>query len=169
MRWRNKLCQQKFNIYAMRELSFIFLFAFIAVACSHQHDNHAAHNHKELATETEHKATAELSLNGQERWQADEATNENIAQLQQLMQDHLRLADYNSVEAVNKLGSIMQTGFQEVFNECRMKGPEHDMLHIYLMPMLDDVKVLNADNLDSAIAARDRLAQRLDLYQTYFK
>ncbi|NEM99104.1 hypothetical protein [Pontibacter burrus] len=153
----------------MKISALIIVLACMFTACSRQHDTQVAHNPAEHAAATEQKATAELALNGEERWHADEATNENIAQLQQLMQDHLRLPDYNSVEAVSELGSLMQSGFQEVFDECRMKGPEHDMLHVYLMPMLDDVKALNADNLDSAIAARDRLAKRLDLYQTYFK
>ncbi|WP_162426808.1 hypothetical protein [Pontibacter pudoricolor] len=127
--------------------------------------NHTLENgHAEV-----HAEQSELSLNGVERWQADDATNANIQQLQQLMQDHLSQPDTSNLEAINELGHVLQLGFDEVFNECRMKGPEHDMLHVYLVPMLEDVKTLKADDLETAIAARDRLASRLAQYQTYFK
>ena len=145
------------------KLYFILLFAAsLLFSCSHNHSEEAAHDDA-------HAIPTELALNGEERWQADDATNANMQQLQQLMQDHLRQPDANSVEAVNKLGQEMKVGFDKVFSDCRMKGPEHDMLHTYLMPMLDDVKALETSERQTATAARDRLAERLDLYQTYFK
>lgn len=141
----------------------ILLFAVsLMFSCSHEHSKEAAHSEV-------HADPTELSLNGDERWQADDATNANIQQLQQLMQDHLRQPEANSVEAVNALGQNMKVGFDKVFSDCRMKGPEHDMLHTYLMPMLEDVKTLETSDLQTATAARDRLAARLDQYQTYFK
>jgi hypothetical protein len=131
-------------------------------SCSGNHDLENGHNEV-------HAAQSELSLNGTDRWQADDATNTNIQQLQQLMQEHLSQPDTSNLEAINELGHVLQFGFDEVFKECRMKGPEHDMLHVYLVPMLNDVKALKANNLETAIAARDRLAFRLDQYQIYFK
>ncbi|MBB6611625.1 hypothetical protein H7F15_11300 [Pontibacter sp. Tf4] len=146
----------------MKNVLLICMFALGLAACSHQHP-------EEATDHTAHNAPTALALNGQERWQADEATNANIAQLQELMQEHLSQPDTNSLEAVNELGHVLQLGFDEVFKECRMKGPEHDMLHVYLMPMLDDLKAIKQPDLATATAARDRMAERLALYQTYFK
>ncbi|NDK55788.1 hypothetical protein [Pontibacter fetidus] len=143
-----------------------YLVVLVAVSllfsCTHQHNEEAGHSKV-------HAAQSELSLNGTERWQADAATNENIQQLQQLMQDHLRQPDANDLEVVNELSNVLQLGFDEVFKECRMEGPEHDMLHVYLVPMLDDVKAMNTTDQKAAVTARDQLASRLDEYQTYFK
>lgn len=138
------------------------MFALGLAACSHQH-GHETNEH------TTHVAPTDLALNGQERWQADEATTANIVQLQQLMQEHLSQPDTSSLEAINELGQVMQLGFDEVFKECTMKGPEHDMLHVYLVPMLDDLKKMKQPDMTIAAAARDRMAERLPLYQTYFK
>lgn len=150
------------------------LAAGLLLSCTDQHSSDAGREvtHEAHAEEAGHAGHADhtaLALNGEERWQADQATNENIAQLQELMEEHLRQPEANTIEAVHELGQGMKIGFQEVFDECRMTGPEHDMLHVYLVPMVDDLKALEADNLETATAARDRLAQRLDQYQTYFK
>ncbi|MER2996753.1 hypothetical protein [Pontibacter populi] len=131
-------------------------------SCSHNHNPEAGHNEV-------HAAVPALSLNGEQRWQADDATNANMQQLQQLMHDHLRQPDADNPESVSDLRQKAKLGFDKVFSDCRMKGPEHDMLHVYLMPMLDDIKVMDTNDLQTAIAARDRLASRLDQYQTYFK
>ena len=128
-----------------------------------------AHKTGETGHHDGHTAPTELALNKGERWQADEATNDNIDQLQQLMAEHLSQPDADEPEAVHELNRAMQLGFQEVFEECRMKGPEHDMLHVYLMPMLEDVKALESSKVEEALAARDRLAGQLEVYQTYFK
>ena len=148
--------------------------AALLFSCTERHSSDAGRElvHEVDAEQADHEAHADhagLALNGEERWQADEATNENIAQLQQLMQEHLNGPEANSVEALQELGRGMQAGFQEVFDECRIQGPEHDMLHVYLMPMLEDVKALETADLKTALAARDRLAQRLEQYQTYFR
>ncbi|OKL42027.1 hypothetical protein [Pontibacter flavimaris] len=144
-------------------------YAFILLAmagmlfsCSQGHGDEASHSEA-------HATPTALALNDGERWQADEPTNDNLQQLQQLMEDHLNQPEADSIDAINELGRGMQLGFQEVFKECRMQGTEHDMLHAYLMPMLEDVKALETNNPETALAARDRLAERLGEYQTYFK
>lgn len=140
----------------------VLIAASLFFSCSQKHRDEAGHS-------AAHALTKELALNGDEKWQTDEATNANMLQLQQLMQDYLAEPDADSLYAINELGRTLQLGLQEVFNDCRMKGPEHDMLHTYLMPMLDDVKALETENPEKAIAARNRLANRMGQYQTYFK
>ncbi|WP_165864947.1 hypothetical protein [Rufibacter latericius] len=50
-----------------------------------------------------------------------------------------------------------------------MKGPPHDMLHTYLMPMLADVKVLRGNDLTAAAKSRNRLALPPGQYQRHSK
>ena len=147
----------------MRPILIFVAAAMLLFSCSHEHKTGEAGHHDG------HAAHTELALNNGDRWQADEATNDNIAQLQQLMEEHLSQPDADEPEAVQELGRNMQLGFQEVFDECRMKGPEHDMLHVYLMPMLENVKALESSKVEESLAARDRLAEQLEAYQTYFK
>ena len=84
------------------------------------------------------------------------------------MHQHLAEQEANTTEDFHELGSSIQPGFKQVIADCRMKGPEHDMLPVSLMPMLDDVKVLESADSTKATAARDLLAARLDQYRTYF-
>lgn len=119
-------------------------------------------------TEVIHEEQA-LALNGTERWKADEPTNRHMAQLQGMVQEFNAQAENNSAAAYNDLGTSMKAEMQELFKDCRMKGPAHDMLHVYLMPLVEDVNMLAEKDEHQSEAAFARVSARLKEYNQYFE
>lgn len=123
--------------------------------------------------ETEHTEVVHeeqtLALNGNERWKADEPTNRHMAQLQGMVQEFNAQAENNSAAAYNDLGTSMKAEMQQLFKDCRMKGPAHDMLHVYLMPLVEDVNLLAEKDEHQSEAAFARVSGRLKEYNQYFE
>jgi hypothetical protein len=110
-----------------------------------------------------------LALNGTERWKADEPTNRHIAQLQGMVQEFNLQAENKSAGAYNDLGTSMKAEIQELFKDCRMKGPDHDMLHVYLMPLVEDVNLLAGNDEHQSETAFARVSERVKEYNQYFE
>ncbi|MDO6391753.1 hypothetical protein Q4E40_16575 [Pontibacter sp. BT731] len=123
--------------------------------------------------ETEHTEVVHeeqtLALNGTERWKADEPINRHIAQLQGMVQEFNAQAENNSAAAYNDLGTSMKAEMQGLFKDCRMKGPAHDMLHVYLMPLVEDVNLLDGNDEHQSEAAFTRVNERLKAFNQYFE
>ncbi|WP_299990426.1 hypothetical protein [uncultured Pontibacter sp.] len=139
----------------------IFL-ASLTSMCGHERDLETEH------TEVIHEEQA-LALNGTERWKADEPTNRHIAQLQGMLQEFKLQSENNSAEAYNDLGISMKAEMQQLFKDCRMKGPAHDMLHVYLVPLVEDVNVLAEKDEHQSEQALARVSARLKEYNQYFE
>ncbi|WP_018479217.1 hypothetical protein [Pontibacter roseus] len=145
-----------------------FTFVYIILAslvsmCGHDTDLESQH------TEVVQEEAQVLSLNGTERWQADEPTNWHVQQLQALVKEYEQQAENKTAEAYNDLGQAMQAELQLMFKDCTMKGAAHDMLHTYLEPLMADVKLLAEKDEASAEAALGRISTHLQAYTTYFK
>lgn len=129
--------------------------------------------HEDTDQETIHQEEVQvsqaLSLNKGERWQADEATNKNVLVLQQLLRDFAQQSERQSLDAYNDLGQAMRSGMQQLFTDCTMKGPAHDMLHTFLIPVAEDIALLEGKDEDEAMAAHSRINGRLAQYSTYFE
>ena len=123
----------------------------------------------EAATHSDaHVATA-LALNNGQKWRADAATNENVEAIRSVaqifaMKPHTALPDYQV------LGSGLQKGLDKMIQECKMQGPDHGALHLWLEPLLEDVNELKkADNIASAEKIFHNINERLELYTQYFE
>jgi hypothetical protein len=139
----------------------IFL-ASLTSMCGHERD-----------LETDHKEVIQqeqtLALNGTERWKADEPTNWHMVQLQGMLEEFGLQAENKSAAAYNDLGACMQAELQELFKNCRMQGPAHDMLHLYLVPLVEDVNVLAEKDEYQSGQALARVSTRLKVYNQYFE
>ncbi len=139
----------------------IFL-ASMTSMCGHEKDLHM--EHREVVHE-EHM----LALNGTERWQADESTNRHMAQLQGMLREFGMQTENSSTEAYNRLGRSMKAKLQQLFKDCRMHGLSHDMLHMYLVPLVEDVNVLAEKEEYLSEQALVRVSRRLKEYNKYFE
>lgn len=117
----------------------------------------------------EHEHTAELVLNNGEKWKADAATNENVADLQNMVQQfyagqHTNLPDYQV------LNRDLQKGLDKMIRECKMQGPDHDALHLWLEPLLKDVNELkDAGDIATAEKLFHAIDEKLRAYTGYFE
>lgn len=116
-----------------------------------------------------HDHAVALTLNNGQKWKADVPTNENVAALRAIARNfagetHTGLTDYQVLD------SELQRGFDKMIRECRMEGTGHDVLHLWLEPLLADMKELKkADNTESAERIFGAIHERLELYIQYFE
>ncbi|HRN54898.1 MAG TPA: hypothetical protein PLL71_00525 [Agriterribacter sp.] len=128
-----------------------------------------SHDSEALADPGHHGHEAALTLNNGQKWNADAATSENVTAIRTLAQNfavepHTSLSDYGI------LASDLQKGLDKMIRECKMSGPDHDALHLWLEPLLRDVNELKkADNNASAERIVHAIDERLDLYTQYFE
>ncbi|MHC2993227.1 hypothetical protein OB13_17175 [Pontibacter sp. HJ8] len=131
--------------------------------CGHEADLQTQHT---VIVQEEAKV---LALNGDARWQSDELTTRHVGQLQAMLKEFEAQPENSSAAAYQDLGNSMQTELQQLFRDCTMKGPAHEMLHVYLVPLMDDVKYMVGKDEASAEAALDRISAQLNRYSTYFE
>jgi hypothetical protein len=107
-------------------------------------------------------SVATLQLNGGQKWKVDEPTRKNVAAMVRIVNDR----SYQDSSKRNELYASIQSQIDTLVKECRMKGPEHDALHVWLEKVLKDVKDLKRDEYTQAFAA---LAKDVNSFYDYFE
>ncbi len=129
----------------------IILLAF-TVACNNP-ETAKQQDHKDTHVKDSHAAAA--PLNNGAKWKADEPTKQNVAAMLQVAED----ASYQEADKRKQLAAAMQAQLDTLIKQCRMKGADHDALHVWLEKVLKDVKNLgdtrNAYGESVAILRKD--------------
>ena len=108
-------------------------------------------------------------LNNGAKWKADASTNENVANLKSMIDKFKTntdpaVADYHAFQA------SFTDGINKMVKECKMQGPDHDALHVWLEPLMKDNKEMkDQDTKESLAASFNTLSQRVDIYPQYFE
>lgn len=147
-------------------LLWIFAAVFILPACHDSHDNHENH---ENAESHHHEVPATLTLNNGQKWTADTATTVNVAHLSALADSFSTIAQ-PSLADYNQLGIGLNKATNKMISECRMQGADHDALHVWLEPVIQEVNDLKSV-ADTANAKKIfiSLQQRMQAYGQYFE
>lgn len=125
-----------------------------------------------LSTEDAHypaTSATTLALNNGAKWKADESTNKNVSELKTIAK---RLNDNKSKTLVDytTAASELQTGLDKMIKQCRMQGPDHEALHQWLKPLLEDVTNLKkATDEKKASEFFSAVSERLKIYHQYFE
>jgi rubrerythrin len=115
----------------------VFLISFFFVACTNTSQEKA-----ESTTEHVHSnSTSILKLNKEAKWKTDEATRQNVVAIEQVVNDSIYANGKNKVQFVNQL----QVKLDTLVQQCKMTGPDHDALHMWLGKVLHDVKEIKED------------------------
>lgn len=151
----------------MKRTAMILMFTGLLWACNsnsspdsktHEQPNDNAHAHETM-----------LTLNNGQKWKADAPTNENVVNMRTIVQNfsvepHTDLSDYQI------LNGDLQKGVDKMIQECKMQGPDHDALHLWLEPLMKDVSELKkAGDIASAEKIFHSINERLGLYTQYFE
>lgn len=104
-----------------------------------------------------------LQLNNGVKWEADDATQTNVAALKQVINDPA----YASPGKRTELAASLQMKIDTLIKQCRMKGPEHDALHVWLEKLQTDMKDLKGE-VEYA-DARAALKRDIDSFYSYFE
>src|SRR5688500_17458089 len=82
-----------------------------------------------------------ITLKKDGKWNTDAATNKNVSALQQKAAQ-LNKQPRNTAEDYHAVSAELQTGLNQLIKECKMKGADHDALHLWLEPVLTETKEL---------------------------
>lgn len=107
---------------------------------------------------TIHTKDTTLQLNNGEKWKLDEATRQNMNEIKA----YISQATHANGELS---GQELQKKADKLVKECRMKGADHDALHVWLGPFLQHVQAIkeNRDAESASHALRDDVKE-FDVY-----
>ena len=77
-----------------------------------------------------------LQLNNGSRWKADAATRNNVAAIVNVINDSSNMGQSNRAQLTKQL----QIRIDTLVQQCRMQGPDHDALHVWLQQVLHDLQ-----------------------------
>lgn len=149
----------------MKKSLFILLSASLLFACNQAPDK---------STEDKHvihdiKQTTELALNNGTKWKADSVTSHNVANLRGIADD-FKTEPAPSVSNYQKLSVDLNTGLNKMIKECKMTGADHDALHKWLQPILEEnAELKNSSDTEIAGTIFKSIDKRLDNYINYFE
>lgn len=119
------------------------------------------------AGEHGHRAAdeVELKLDGGRKWMADQNTADSVARMDELVAKSPARSPTASLGDYTRLGTELQEAVNGLIRGCRMTGPAHEQLHLYLGGFFPQVKAL-AEAKDPA-AAKEALAHVTQLLRVF--
>jgi hypothetical protein len=107
-----------------------------------------------------------LRLNNGVRWEADASTNENVAAIIDIVKNAnpVTMDDYKNTAAAVK------TALNKMIRDCKMSGKEHEILHHWLEPLMEENKDLSAaSSVENAKEIFENIKKQVAVYPTIFK
>jgi hypothetical protein len=138
----------------------------IVLGCSNASNEQQAAAEENPAQVEQHQheeGTASLQLNNGAKWKADDLTRKNVAALTDVLNNKEYQIETNKDAFVKKFNGRLDTLVQE----CRMKGADHDALHLWLEKVIGDVKeVKEGSDYTRAYTA---LHKNVESFYTFFE
>lgn len=131
----------------------------------HNHDNDELHSNDQKGMKNENV----LALNNGEKWKSDDPTNMHAQNLIGLNQDFRTKASDANLEMFRNYADMLQQELNGMIKDCKMDGPDHDALHLWLEPVLNRVKDLkNAETDEKAKEIDADLSGKIMKYDQFF-
>lgn len=154
--------------------SYLFLTALVLFLSYCTGDNHKAdqaHKHGGGTTTSGPDNAAyvtkesKLTLNNGQKWKLDEPTRKNMGEIKSIVDKAVAqpVPDYNAVAA------DLQASTDKLIGECRMSGPDHDALHLWLEDYLPALKELHATNKPMQKTAFHTIHSQVTQFDKYFE
>jgi hypothetical protein len=149
----------------MKKMLFALLSTAFLFACnqnSHQQDlqGHEA---------TGNVQSTGLTLNNGAKWKADSITNRNVINLKTMV-DNFRIKPFPSLNEYHLLSADLNNGLNQMVQQCKMTGPDHEALHHWLEPILQENKNLKeASDTSNGRKIFHSIDKRIDNYHNYFE
>ena len=155
----------------MKKIVFLLLAAGILWSCNSKQnsENKGIVNLNDTAPAHHESNTEKLQLNNEAKWKADSVTNNNVKELKAILGEFDKGGD-KTLPGYHKAGKELQKGIAKMINECRMKGADHDELHKWLQPLLQDANELSKSSATTGAAEiLENINSQLNLYYQYFE
>lgn len=165
-----------------RSILSIAMMAFIFISCNNsKKEEHATEHNLQKEVESvshenhdEHHSNAtinsnwmdEIQLDNGSKWLANAETTEGVVKMKNILeaQETSTLYDYH------QLAAELTDAKNYVIKECTMKGPSHDNLHVWLLPLMDKIDALSeVNNLEDASKIKESIIENVHAYDIYFQ
>jgi ABC-type Zn2+ transport system substrate-binding protein/surface adhesin len=108
----------------------------------------------------------EIKMNNGAKWTVNPETNEGVIKMLSVLttSNPKDLNDYHTIaDTLNKEKNY-------VIKECTMKGPSHDNLHVWLIPLIQKIDALKeANDLAEAQRIYKSIEKNVNAYNNYFE
>lgn len=111
----------------------------VFISCNSQQ---TAEDHQNKTAKEREEKVSKVPLNSNAKWKADEPTKKNVAAMMQVLNDSLYSDAGKRMELYTNLKATIDT----LVKECKMKGPDHDALHVWLENVLEELKELKEED-----------------------
>ena len=110
-------------------------------------------------------SSRELQVNSGTKYKADKATRKNVAAIVQIVNDSSDLAKKNSA----KLTQQLQARIDTLIQQCKMSGPAHNALHVWLEKVMGDLKEMKEEEGDEYQKSYANLKKDVESFYTFFE
>lgn len=112
------------------------------------------------------ESSGKLQLNKGAKWKIDSVTAINVGSLKTIVAEAKQSKPSNYTVAAAKL----QDGLNKLITECKMKGADHDALHHWLEPVIENTKELKSvETEEKGAIILSNINHDLDLFDQYFE
>lgn len=148
----------------MKNIIMILLIGFLAGCATGSEVKEESSDSKTEVTniEKEESTHGELQLNNGSKWKLDASTRLNIAELRETL-------GYPVNKDYAKLAASVREKTSKLVRECRMQGPDHDALHLWLENFLKDLKDLEDEKGKKQAESIDDLRADLVEFDSFFE
>jgi hypothetical protein len=149
----------------MKRIIFELLCSGFLFACNQNSDQADHHAHVDTASVQQ----TQLTLNNGAKWKADSITNHNVVILKTIA-DNFKIKPFPSSNDYRILSSDLSNALNQMIQQCKMTGPDHEALHHWLEPVLEKNKELkNISDTANASKIFVSIDHRIDDYSNYFE
>jgi len=153
----------------IHKLKYINLFVLMGLmqACDSFNEG-TSHTEQTTITDTHegHEDAGALVLHNGAKWKADASTTKNVSELFNVIAD----ANPVSLEDYHKTGKTIENGIELMISDCRMKGPDHEALHHWLEPLMEqNNKLLEVKTAEEGKEVFAVIRKQIEIYNDYFE
>lgn len=112
---------------------------------------------------TEH--STKLTLNNGQKWKLDEPTRKNIGEIKSILDK----AAAQPAPDYHQVATDLQAATDKLIGQCRMSGPDHDALHLWLQDYLPALKELHSTDKSIQQAAFQTVRTEVNQFGEYFE
>ena len=150
----------------MNKLQVLFFAALLLLACNTQNKNEKSASSTAVMHEEHTETIPGFNLNNGAKWKTDTVTFKNAISLQKIVS----VTKKESLPEYLQTATALQNGLNKMVSECKMSGADHEALHHWLEPLLEQTKQLQqATTKEIAAAALFNIEKQLNLFTQYFQ
>ena len=131
----------------------------------------AEETHKEVKTDTKSNSInndwiADIKLDGTVKWEANIETTQGVNKMKKIVSE----TNPKTIEDYHTLASLLNEEKNLVIQECTMKGPSHDNLHVFLLPLIEKISLLlETTSIQEGSDITTSIIENLNAYENYFQ